>query len=273
MDMDYFRSTFRLLPGSDKPLYQQLYVYFKRLIKAGILKEGDLMIPEIAICEELNVSRSTVRKAMDLLIEEGLIARHRGKGTHVRNPKMKRAGNDLYNFTENVRNIGAIPSSIVLEAIVLEGDEVPQNVSKLLELSKNNEKVYKLHRIRCANGEPVLNEMTYISYMFCPGIEMNDFSSESLYKILEDRYYLNIHHATETIEAVIISKEDKKLLHCTKDMAGFQISRISYLDSGVPYEYTTSVTRSDKCSFQMELYKKPATGGTEVEVSRSALNI
>ncbi len=75
---------------STKPLYQQLYDYFKRIILTGILKEGDQMLPEIVICDTLHVSRSTVRKTMDMLIEDGLLIRRRGKGSHVTNPKLKK---------------------------------------------------------------------------------------------------------------------------------------------------------------------------------------
>ena len=148
MDMEYFRSTFRLVTGSEKALYQQLYDYFKRLIMTGILKEGDQMISEITICDELKVSRSTVRKAMDLLMEDGLIVRQRGRGTHVLSPQMKRPVNYLYNFTENIRQIGAKPSSQVLESNVIPGEEVPEKIREELKLNDNNNKVFRLHRIR-----------------------------------------------------------------------------------------------------------------------------
>lgn len=270
MNMDYFRSTFRLISGSEKPLYQQLYDYFKRLILTGILKEGDQMLPEIAICEELHLSRSTVRKAMDMLIEDGLIERQRGKGTHVMSRQLKRQMNYLYNFTENIQSIGAEPSSIVLEAKVLEADMVPETVRANLGTVSSEGRIFMLRRIRCADQEPMLIEDTYVLYLLCPGIEQIDFSSNSLYEKLKNQYFLHIHHAMETIEAIIIGKEDQKILKCEKTTAGFRIQRVSYLDTGLPFEYTSSVTRSDKCVFQMELYNKGASA-VPVEVSRTAV--
>ena len=106
MDINYFKETFHLDIDSTKPLYQQLYDYFKRIILTGILKEGDQMLPEIVICDTLHVSRSTVRKTMDMLIEDGLLIRRRGKGSHVTNPKLKRNINYLYNFSENMLSVG-----------------------------------------------------------------------------------------------------------------------------------------------------------------------
>lgn len=269
MDIEYFRSTFRMAPDGSKPLYQQLYDYFKRLIVAGILKEGDQMLPEITICDELSVSRSTVRKAMDMLLEEGYISRHRGKGTHVTSPKMNRKINSLYNFTENMKQIGAVPSSVVLEAKVI--PQAPNEVLEELEILDSETPFFKLHRIRCANGEPVLKEETFIPYSLCPGIETNDFSDKSLYEVLGSQYLLNLDHASESLEAVFIDEADKKLLDCKKDMPGFRIKRISYLDNGLPYEYTTSITRADKCVFQLEMYNQSAANNVPVEVNRSAI--
>ena len=70
MDLDYFKKTFKLDSTSSEPMYKQISNYLKRMIQMGILKEGDQMIPEVTICSELNVSRSTVRLAMAELLDE-----------------------------------------------------------------------------------------------------------------------------------------------------------------------------------------------------------
>lgn len=266
MDIDYFKETFHLDIDSTKPLYQQLYDYFKRIILTGILKEGDQMLPEIVICDTLHVSRSTVRKTMDMLIEDGLLIRRRGKGSHVTNPKLKRNINYLYNFSENMLSVGAKPSSIVLECKVLK--EIPENIKECMKLPKNNESVFFLKRIRCADKEAVLYENTYIPYHLCPGIEQKDFSKFSLYTILEEDYFLTPYHATESIEAVFLSGEDKMLLNCDYDVPGFKISRTTCSEDGNIFEYTTSITRADKCVFMMELYKTASTSSA-VQVKRS----
>ena len=84
MDLDYFKKTFKLDSSSSEPMYKQISNYLKRMIQMGILKEGDQMIPEVTICNELNVSRSTVRLAMAELLDEGLLVdieeRFYGKG-------------------------------------------------------------------------------------------------------------------------------------------------------------------------------------------------
>ena len=116
MDLDYFKKTFKLDSTSSEPMYKQISNYLKRMIQMGILKEGDQMIPEVTICNELNVSRSTVRLAMAELLDEGLLVRYRGKGSYVADNRMKRPINYLYNFTESMHDIGAQASSVVLNA-------------------------------------------------------------------------------------------------------------------------------------------------------------
>ena len=130
MDLDYFKKTFKLDSTSSEPMYKQISNYLKRMIQMGILKEGDQMIPEVTICNELNVSRSTVRLAMAELLDEGLLVRYRGKGSYVADNRMKRPINYLYNFTESMHDIGAQASSVVLNAEVL--SKIPEEVREKL---------------------------------------------------------------------------------------------------------------------------------------------
>ena len=118
MDIDYFKETFHFSLGSDSPLYEQLASYIKIQIQAGILKPGDQMITEANLCKILNISRTTVRQCMDRLVEEGLLVRYRGRGSFIADSKMKRNINYLYNFTENMKELGANPNSIVLKSEV-----------------------------------------------------------------------------------------------------------------------------------------------------------
>ena len=117
MDLDYFKKTFKLDSTSSEPMYKQISNYLKRMIQMGILKEGDQMIPEVTICNELNVSRSTVRLAMAELLDEGLLVRYRGKVLcWVDKLRMKRPINYLYNFTESMHDIELRHLLIVLNA-------------------------------------------------------------------------------------------------------------------------------------------------------------
>lgn len=79
-------------------------------------------------------------------------------------------------------------------------------------------------------------------YYLCEGIEKYDFSNGSLYNILSNEYHLELYHANESIEAIVINKKNAALLNCKPGIAGYKIIRLSNLQSGFIYEYTTSIT-------------------------------
>ncbi|MDD9150166.1 MULTISPECIES: GntR family transcriptional regulator [unclassified Sporolactobacillus] len=267
LDINYFKNTFRFSTDNNIPLYEQLASYIKIQIQAGILKPGDQMITENSLCEALNISRTTVRQCMNRLVEEGLLIRQRGKGSFIADQKFKRNIDYLYNFTENMRSIGAIPTSIVLTKEVISITD--SRMVELLQLPKANPKAFHLIRLRCANGEPLLLENTYIPYYLCNEIERFDFQSASLYDTLNNQYALNLYHASETIESIIIKERVAHLLKCNPNIAGYRIERISHLDSGYVFELTTSTTRADKCVFRLELYKKTASSKGKLDFQRS----
>lgn len=267
MDIDYFKETFHFSTDSNAPLYEQLASYIKIQIKSGVLKPGEQMITENTLCQVLSISRTTVRQCMDSLVEDGLIIRYRGKGSFIADPKLKRNINYLYNFTENMRSVGAIPTSVVLTKEVI--DITDNRIIELLQLPKAQPKAFHIVRLRCANGVPLLLENTYIPYYLCNGIEELSFESTSLYDTLSNRYSLNLYHACETIESIIIKGKVANILKCKSNIPGYEIERISHLDSGYVFELTTSTTRADKCVFRLELYKNTALNKNKVDFQRS----
>ena len=252
MDPTTIMSSFHVSPTSETPLYEQLWKHLRLMIQTGQLQPGDRLIPENELCSLLGISRTTVRQSMDQLVAEGLIVRHKGRGSFVASPKMKRPIHYLYNFTENIRELGAVPSSQVLLACVEHADDA---LMHQLELPAGHPQVFHLIRIRCANDAPVLLEDTYIPYYLCQGIETVDFSTDSLYRTLEETYQLKLHHATETIEAILMGASDAEKLQCHAGIPGYRITRCSQLESGHPFEYTSSITNAQRCMFQLDLYK------------------
>ncbi|MDQ0203640.1 GntR family transcriptional regulator [Pectinatus haikarae] len=267
LDIDYFKSTFHFSAEKNIPLYEQLIAYIKIQIQQGVLKPGDQMITENDLCGALNISRTTVRQCMNRLVEEGLLIRQRGRGSFIANPKLKRNINYLYNFTENMRSIGASPTSVVLTKEV--SNITNKQLITSLQLPETDPRAFHLLRLRCANGTPLLLENTYIPYYLCSGIEQFNFEAVSLYDTLSSHYSLNLYHASETIEAIIIKGAVAKLLKCSSNTPGYQIERVSHLDSGYVFELTTSTTRADKCIFRLELYKNANFSKNKLDFQRS----
>ncbi|ENT4819118.1 TPA: GntR family transcriptional regulator [Citrobacter farmeri] len=248
----FIKDNFRFTEGTRASMYSQLAAFIRHQIKLGVFRPHDKIVTENALCDILNISRTTVRLAFNELLEEGLIVRQRRKGTFIADKKINRRLNSLYNFTESMREQGIKPRSLVLQSEVIDADEI---VADKLNLTQTQRKVFILKRVRLGDDTPLLLETTCIPWNLCQGIELYDFATLSLYDVLKNEFGLTITHATEHIEAVIISKSAAHYLQCAeKVMAGYHIERVSFLENGFVFEYTTSVTRADKCNFKIDLF-------------------
>lgn len=248
----YIKENFRFNDDTGISMYSQLASFIRHQVRLGVFNVNDKIVTENELCDILKISRTTVRLAMNELLEEGLIVRQRGKGSFVADKKINRKLNSLYNFSDSMREQGIKPHSVVLQAAVVEADEM---AAQKLNLPEGQRKIFLLKRVRYGDDTPLLLETTAVPYNLCQGIEQYDFEVRSLYDVLKNQFGLNITHATERIDAIIINKSAAHHLQCPeKVMAGYQIERVSFLESGFVFEYTTSVTRADKCSFKIDLF-------------------
>jgi GntR family transcriptional regulator len=265
MDSSNILENFKLSADGMVSLYSQLADYFRYCIKSGVLKPGDKMIAETEVASKLQISRTTVRLAFDELVKEGLVVRHRGKGSFVSEPRLRRNINYLYNFTENIREAGSVPSSLVMRCEVIDDNQEEQ---ERLHLETGDKRIFLLERQRVSDGKPLIIETTYIPYYLCPGIERYDFSVSSLYAILKGQYELNICHAEESIEAIILDNKTSSILGCKGLNAGYHIERYANLPNGYICEHTTSITRADMCMFKLDLYSNDKTKEHSIDFER-----
>lgn len=234
---------------SQVPLYYQLVVIIKRYITSGVLKPGDLLPSELELCEKLNISRSTVRQAFAALETEGLVLRQRGKGTFVSTPKLKRSLNNLYSFTAEMNELGLTPESetLAFERIYPTGDLIAR-----LRL-KSTDYVFKMVRLRKADGEPLMLETIFVPEKFCPGLTKEMISSHSLYQTIEHASGAKPARAVESYETTIIDKNEAALLHTRPGSCAFFVQRISENEAGDVFELALILVRGDRCKYEVEL--------------------
>ncbi len=237
-------------------LYLQLYDLLKKKILKGEY-ESDEKIPSAReLSETHNVSRITVEKAVESLVQEKLVYRVQGKGTFVTSSKLHRSLPKLYSFSEDMRELGIVPGSRVLEQGVEEANEKVRTVLQLLE---DNIQVTKLVRVRLANDEPILIENTYIPVSLCPDLLKNDFEKESLYRIFDEQYHLTLENAEEHYEITTMTQREARMLQSQKHLCAFSIERITFLDTNVPIEFTRAIGRGDRLHFTVKLVKNADT--------------
>lgn len=232
------------------PIYEQLVSIIKNSISSGALGVGDLLPSESEFCERYDISRSTVRQAFSALEKDGLVVRKRGKGSFVSRPKIIRSLHNLYSFSEEIMSMGLNPHSKVLAyEVITPGEEL---LAKL-GLSGPDEKVYNITRVRYAGEEPLAIEMAFIPVRVCPFLTQEMVEQGSLYSTLVKEAGIQISHAKETYETLLLGESEAGILGVAKDSCAFFIQRVSYTKSQEIFEYTVMMVRSDRCKYEVEL--------------------
>ena len=128
--------------------------------------------------KEYNISRITVREAVDRLVQERLLERRQGKGTDVSRPRSCNATSpSSYSFSHDIAHLGLKPSSTALECRIVEAS--PEEAARL-RLAENSS-VTRIRRVRMANENPILLETTAIPVYLCPRLSEADLEHGSLY--------------------------------------------------------------------------------------------
>ena len=237
-----------LNPQSATPLYAQLASLINSGISSGALQIGDLLPSETYLCESLHLSRSTVRKAFSQLEHEGKIVRLRGKGTFITKPKLRRSLNNLYNFSNEMRELGLHPSSEVLRFEVLRPNPY---VAKQLHISES-EPVYRIKRLRKADDRPILLETAYIPVVFCKNLCWENLN-DSLYSIVSEATGALPAEATEVYESICLREKDAMYLECKPGAPAFQISRTSTNTNGDIFEFSIIIAPGDRNKYEITL--------------------
>jgi GntR family transcriptional regulator len=229
---------------STLPLYQQLQRKLREAIEARVLGPEDALPPERDLAEELAVSRITVRKAIDGLVEEGLLVRRQGSGTFVSN-RVEKNFSKLTSFSEDMRARGRKPRSVWLNRAA--GTVTPEE--SLTLRSSPGTPVYRFHRIRYADDAPMALEYATVLASCLPSVEAVE---TSLYEALE-RSGNRPARALQRLRAVLLTAEQARLLKAQEKDAGLLVERVGFLKDGRAVEFSQSFYRGEIYDFVAEL--------------------
>lgn len=230
---------------SSTPLYIQLANNLRELIFDGEMETGDALPSERRLTEITGASRVTVRKAIDRLIDEGLLLRRQGAGTYIA-PRIEQSGDELTGFTADAEGRGESPASIWLVRATANPTE---DEATFLNI-KMSDQVVRLGRVRLSDGEPLAIEHAVVPAMFFKDPQT---IGNSLYKALGASGNRPV-KGTQKIRASQASPTEAGLLSIHEGDSVLRIERRSFLDDGTPVEYTRSAYRGDKYVFVTELH-------------------
>ncbi|HSS26355.1 MAG TPA: GntR family transcriptional regulator [Usitatibacter sp.] len=231
-------------PAGALPLYQQLQRAIREAIHSHVLAPDDALPAERQMASELSVSRITVRKAIDGLVEEGLLVRRQGSGNFVCS-RIEKNFAKLTSFSEDMRSRGRTPHSEWLKRS--EGAVSPEE-ALTLRLSPGAP-VYRFHRLRFADDSPMCLEYATVAAEALPSLDAVD---DSLYEALEAAGNRPV-RALQRLRALLLNTEQARLLHAREGDAGLLVERVGFLRDGRAVELTQSFFRGDTYDFVAEL--------------------
>ncbi|MBC7518563.1 MAG: GntR family transcriptional regulator [Microbacteriaceae bacterium] len=225
------------------PKYLQIR---ERLMERLTTMTAETALPqERELADEFEVSRATVRQALQSLSDDGLIYSIRGKGTFAAADRISK-GDSLSSFSEDMRGRGLIPSSRVLTT---EERESTPTVARALELEPGSP-VYYVERLRLADGFPMALEELYLPANLFPKLLTLDLSS-SIYGVMGERYRIKVTAARQRITALNVSGRTADLLGVPARSAALSVAREGIDARGRLVEHAVSVYRSDRYDFEL----------------------
>lgn len=229
------------------PRYTQLRRRLQEAIKQGILAPSSSLPPEREIAEITRLSRVTVRKAMQELVDKGVIVQRQGSGSFVcdTTPKVEQSLLNLTSFTEDMASRGMSTHSVWLERGIVRASA--REVEALgLEPGAS---VARIYRLRAADGRPLALERATLPLDILP----NPLEVEtSLYEVLARSGHRPV-HAIQRFTALNLGEDEAELLDVPPGAAALSIERTSFLDTGQVAEFTQSIYRGDAYDFVADL--------------------
>ena len=201
--------------------YRKLYELLRKHIVSGVYEEGSLLPSENELCATYNMTRPTVRHALETLLREGLILKQQGKGSIVRKP--------LQNI--GILSIEGTASAIgvrYLKTDILHKPEIrswPGNFAfELSDIERESGCVY-MERLRFVDDTPVFYDINHLPNIYIPRITARSFDGKSLFEILRQHYQIEILGGEQKLKAILPDEKISNLLQIDKNHPVLYIER------------------------------------------------
>ncbi len=233
--------------SSPVPLYYQVAQHLEDAIHSGAVPTGTLFQNEVDLAASLGLSRPTMRRAMQHLVDKGLVTRRRGIGTRVVQPKLRRPL-ELSSLYDDLANAGRKPTTEVLS---FETVEAHDEVAERLDLEEGSP-VLELVRLRSAAGEPIAKMTNYLPERLATFSE-EDLSERGLYDLIRHQGIV-LHSATQTLGARNATAAESRMLKEPRGAALITAQRVTYDDHGSAVEFGTHIYASSRYTFEVQLF-------------------
>lgn len=232
----------------EKAIYLQLAELIEEKIFKKQYRPGQMIPSERELCDVYGISRMTVRKAIDSLVDKEILTRVQGKGTFVNRTDMNSAMDGLESMRAFIRESGLLPSNKVIHTAVR-----PAGVkyAKIFGIDEDS-LIFELFRLRLASGKPVAMEYTRAPYDLIENIDKYDFENGSLYELFEKSGF-HLGRDKQTLEIVRVTAPQSNLLDVEDNAAVFMLHNTVTETGGRVIEHTRSYIAQRAMTFSTTL--------------------
>ncbi|MCK1190700.1 GntR family transcriptional regulator [Streptococcus uberis] len=228
------------------PAYIKIHDAIKKDIDEGVWLIGNRLPSERDLADHFEVSRMTLRQAVTLLVEEGILERRVGSGTYVASHRVRDKMRGTTSFTEIVHSQGKTPSS---KLISYQRQLASDTEIKELQLEPSDY-VIRMERIRYADNVPLVFEVASIPEKFIKDMKRDEIT-EHFFKTLVSHGF-EIGKSRQTIYAKTASERVASYLSVSRGHAILALTQVSYFSNGNPFEYVRSQYVGDRFEFYLE---------------------
>ena len=203
--------------------YIQIADALRGQVSSGEYQENDKLPNEDELCIQFRASRGTVREAIRLLVDEGLLRREQGRGTFVNS--LQRSGMfTLTSFDEEMLRLNRMPSTKLLTSkIIPASDEISAKLG-----IPTGEPVIHIVQLKMADDKPVARESRFLAQKLCPTLLEEDLVNNSIHLLLVQKYNIPLVKIHHIVEIQKLSPHDAKLLQSDPEALAFSVDRLSF---------------------------------------------
>lgn len=238
------------LPKNRK-LYALLADELRQKILDGTFAPGDLLPSEGEMAMLSKVSRITVRQAITLLVDEGLVERIQGKGTFVQALKVEQNFLGLHNFAHDLADKGYAPGFKILNYAL----EVPKRYFRELFKLGQGERVHTVQRMKLNDGNPIMLEHLLLPEPAFPSLPREEIETKWLAQVLQEQYGVQLRRVRKTLQPITIGQTEAELLGVSARSLGLLVDRLTWKDrtDTTPIMVTRSIVPAEFSKFYVDL--------------------
>ncbi|MFN8597525.1 MAG: GntR family transcriptional regulator [Anaerolineae bacterium] len=233
---------------SHEPAYLQLVNILRHNVASGVLRPGDQLPSESQLCERYGVSPMTVRRAINLLADQGVVIAEQGRGTFVKPVAMGAASFQLAEL-QALLSDPAHTSVRLLETRIVSADE---RIARKLAIPIGQRTIY-IRRLLRMNNEPVLYHREYLIYDPTRPIVESEMEVTALQRLFSGAGETILKRGDLSVEATILTDEEARLLCAPQPLAAFCLEHLFYDFDDKPISWGWFIGRADRLRFTTQV--------------------